>query len=53
MTTEINLALALEHYDGVKSVDFETVWALDHTEAERTGESTDNFIEWVKACSKA
>ena len=53
VTTEINLALALEHYDGVKSVDFETVWALDHTEAERTGESTDNFIEWVKACSKA
>ena len=52
LTTEINLALALESCDGVESVDFETVWAQNHTEAERTGESTDNFLEWISSCMK-
>ena len=54
VTTEANLALALEHCDGVESVDFETVWAQDHTQAERTGPSTaaENFIGWVKSCVK-
>ncbi|HET9168830.1 MAG TPA: hypothetical protein VFN97_05310, partial [Actinospica sp.] len=33
-TTEINVMLALENY-GVKSMDFATVWAEGHTEAER------------------
>ena len=51
-TTEINLALALDQYDGVESVDFETVWDQPHTEAERTGNSTDNFIAWVASCMK-
>ena len=46
LTTEINLALALENY-GVKDVDFATVWGLQHTEAEITGDSTSNFISWV------
>ena len=50
LTTEMNLALALEQYDGVKSVDFATVWGMQHTEAERTGESTENFINWVQEC---
>ena len=50
LTTEVNLALALESYDGVESVDFETVWAQGHVEAERTGSSTENFIAWVQAC---
>lgn len=50
ITTEVNLALALQNYEGVKSVDFETVWAKDHTEAERVGDSTSNFIKWVNAC---
>ena len=50
LSTELNLALALEHYDGVESVDFETVWGQGHTMAERTGESTSNFVEWVNAC---
>lgn len=50
LTTEINLALALENYDGIKDVDFETVWGQKHTEAERTGNSTDNFINWVNEC---
>lgn len=52
LTTEVNLALALEQYDGVESVDFETVWAKGHDEAERTGKSTVNFIEWVDICMK-
>lgn len=48
LTTEVNLALALKNY-GV-NVDFETVWGQAHVEAERTGNSTDNFITWVKEC---
>jgi hypothetical protein len=46
-TVEMNLALALENYDAVKDVEFTTVWNQAHTEAERTGNSTDNFIVWV------
>ena len=46
-TVEINLALALENYSGVKDVEFTTVWNLGHTEAERSGDSTTNFIAWV------
>ncbi len=49
LTTEINLALALENYGGL-SVDFETVWEQAHTQAERVGSSTDNFINWVNKC---
>lgn len=52
LTTEVNLALALENYDSVESVDFATVWGQQHTEAERTGSSTENFIEWVNECLK-
>ena len=43
VTTEVNLALALEKYDGVKSVDFETVWAQGHTHAERKGDSAERM----------
>ena len=50
VTTEVNLALALEHCAGVRNVDFETVWAQNHTAAERTGDSSTNFIEWVHSC---
>ena len=50
LTTEINLALALKGYNGVESVDFETVWAQNHSEAERKGSSTENFIAWVNSC---
>ena len=53
LTTEVNLALALNQSDGVESVDFETVWAQGHAEAERTGDSTENFIKWVNACAKS
>ncbi len=52
LTTEINLALALMHCDGVKSVDFETEWARTHEYAERSGDSTENFIDWVEFCTK-
>lgn len=48
LTTEVNLALALENYGA--DVDFETVWGQAHVEAERTGESTTNFIAWVIEC---
>ena len=50
LTTEVNLALALENYGA--DVDFETVWGQGHVEAERTGDSTSNFIAWVKECLK-
>lgn len=48
LSTEVNLALVLENY-GV-DVDFETVWGQGHVEAERTGDSTSNFIAWVNEC---
>ena len=50
LSTEVNLALALEDYEAVESVDFETVWGAGHTMAERTGNSTENFISWVNKC---
>ena len=53
VTTEINLKLALSAYDGVESVDFETVWERTHEYAERNGgDSIKNFIEWVISCTK-
>ncbi|MCR5393785.1 MAG: hypothetical protein K6E86_00070 [Bacteroidales bacterium] len=51
LSTEINLALALQAYSGVKDVDFETIWGQGHTEAEDTGSASSNFISWVKECA--
>lgn len=51
LTVETNLALALQSYG--RQVDFETVWAQAHVEAERTGDSTTNFINWVNECLKS
>lgn len=51
LTTEVNLMLALKARSDVKDVDFATVWEAKHTKAERTGNSTDNFIAWVESCS--
>lgn len=48
LSTEINLVLALGAYGA--DVDFETVWGQAHVEAERTGDSTTNFIAWVVEC---
>ena len=50
LSTEVDLALALENYEGVESVDFETIWGAGHTQAERTGSSTENFVVWVNDC---
>ncbi|WP_028235129.1 subtype A tannase [Pseudobutyrivibrio sp. MD2005] len=50
VNTEANLALALENYSEDIDVDFTTVWGMQHTTAERTGDSTANFIEWVNEC---
>ena len=48
-TTEINVMLALQNY-GIRSMDFATVWAEGHTEAERAGgDPTTNFIDWVES----
>ena len=50
LTVETNLALALQADENVKDVDFATVWGMKHVEAERTGDSTTNFISWVNTC---
>lgn len=50
LTTEMNLALALKSAEGVEDVDFTTVWGQGHTTAERSGDSTTNFIDWVNEC---
>ena len=42
---EINLYLALLNYG--KNVKFTTVWEQKHVKAERTGDSTTNFISWI------
>ena len=47
LTVETNLMLALQKDSSVKDVDFATVWGQGHVMAERTGNSTDNFIAWV------
>jgi len=54
LSTEINLALALKNYTGVKDVDFETIWNQGHTMAEDTGTGEANFIAWViEVCNTA
>lgn len=52
LCTEVNLALALQNYSDVRSVDFATVWGKGHVKAERSGKSADNFIKWVGKCMK-
>lgn len=52
LCTETNLALALSDYDGVRDVDFGTIWNQGHTQAEDNGDATDNFITWVHECVK-
>ena len=49
LSTEVDLSLALMNFEGVESVDFETIWAAGHTKAERSGSSDENFIRWVKS----
>lgn len=51
LSTEANIALAL--MSAGSTVNFETVWGKAHTWAERTGESSANFIQWVAECIAA
>ena len=51
VNTEANLVLALQNYGS--EVDYSFVWGQEHTKAERSGDSTTNFIEWVNACVEA
>ncbi|MBE5825045.1 MAG: tannase [Butyrivibrio sp.] len=48
VNTEANLVLALQNYGS--DVDYSFVWGQEHTMAERSGDSTSNFIEWVNEC---
>ena len=50
LTCELNLALAAQAHPDVTSVDFATVWGQGHTQAERTGSASDNFVSWVAQC---
>lgn len=51
VNTEANLVLALQNYGS--DVDYSIVWGQEHTMAERSGDSTTNFIDWVNECVKA
>ncbi|MBE5859853.1 MAG: tannase [Butyrivibrio sp.] len=51
VNTEANLVLALQNYGS--DVDYSFVWGQEHTMAEREGDSTTNFIEWVNECVAA
>lgn len=48
VNTEANLALALENYGA--TVDYSFGWGQGHTMAERSGDATSNFIDWVNSC---
>lgn len=50
LCTEANLALALQHYDGVTDVAFTPVWGQGHVLAETSGTAEENLIAWVAAC---
>lgn len=51
VNTEANLVLALQNYGS--EVDYSFVWGQEHTMAERSGDSTSNFIAWVIECVSA
>ena len=51
VNTEANLALALQNYGS--DVDYSFVWGQGHTMAERSGDSTSNFINWINECVQA
>ena len=47
---DVNLYLGVLNKIGSDNVEFSTVWAQGHTQAERNGDSTTNFINWVNTC---
>ena len=52
LCTEYNLAVALQHYDGVADVAFTPVWGQGHVLAEESGTAEQNLLAWVDACCK-
>ena len=52
LCTEMNLALALKHYEGISSVAFTPVWGQGHTLAEVSGAAEDNLLAWIGECCK-
>lgn len=51
-SVDVNLYLAVLAKSGPDNVEFNNVWGKGHTEAERSGDSTTNFINWVNNCLK-
>ena len=49
-TVESNLALALNQSGKTDSVELNVVWGQGHTQAERSGDATSNFISWINKC---
>lgn len=47
---DINLYLGVLNKVGSDNVEFSIVWGQGHIKAERTGNSTSNFINWVNSC---
>lgn len=47
---DVNLYLGVLGKVGSENVEFSTIWGQGHTQAERTGDSTSNFINWVNKC---
>ncbi len=50
LCTEMNLALALQHYDGVSDVQFTPVWGQGHVLAEASGSAEENLLAWIASC---
>lgn len=50
LCTEMNLALALQHYDGVSDVQFTPVWGQGHVLAEASGSAEENLLGWIASC---
>ena len=50
LCSELNLALALQHYDGVSDVAFTPVWGQGHVLAEASGTVEENLLAWIDAC---
>lgn len=53
LTGELNLALALRHYDSVQDVSYQTVWGRGFELAEREGDPQDNLVGWIVSCCPA
>ncbi len=53
LCTELNLSLALKHYDGVADVAFTPVWGQGHELAEESGTAEENLVAWMIACCEA